>query len=181
MEIIDEDSDYDFGRQLAADFISRTGLKTTPQGLLNGVPLPNSQLNVDDFEELILNQVMSQTSTFQKAVFHGKLTDKDDVVDYIMAQPNVMPRLNQRILSKDGNVYLDVTGKASSLVDLNKLLQLSSRDMTATAISNLKYFTIPRKGLKYHHMTYWIVGDLKCKLSRDLLKNALEHLVSTSK
>lgn len=179
-EIIDEDSDYDFGRQLSADFITRTGLKSTPQALLNGIPLPSSQLTIDDFEELILHQVMSQTSSFQKAVFHGKLSDKDDVVDHIMSQPNVMPRLNQRILSKENNVFLEVTGKAAvSLVNLEKLVKLSGRDMTATAIANLKYFVVERKaGTKYHAMTYWVIGDLKCGRSRELLKSALEHLVS---
>lgn len=39
-DILGEDSDYDFGRQLSSDFIQRTGLKVFPQALLNGIPLP---------------------------------------------------------------------------------------------------------------------------------------------
>lgn len=35
---------------------------------------------------------MVQTPNLQKAVYKGELTDKDNVIDYIMSQPNVMPR-----------------------------------------------------------------------------------------
>lgn len=172
-----EDSVFDFGRQLTEDFIQRAGLHSTPQALLNGIPLQSSNLNVDEFEEAVLQEVMTQTPVLQKAIFRGKLTDRDDVLDYLMSQPNVMPRLNQRILNKESSLYLDMSGKATSIVDVKALLNLPTQDMTATCIENVKYFTIPRKGSKYHTMTYWIVGDLYCKKSRDLLMAALEHMV----
>lgn len=178
MFCLGEDSDYDFGRQLSSDFVQRTGLHTFPQVLMNGVPLPQSQVNADDFEEAILQEVMSQTPKFQKAVYQGKLSDSDDVIDYIMNQPNVMPRLNDRILNKEKSFYLDMTGASTSINNVQTLLKLSPRDMTATAVENLKYFTVPKKGKQYHTMTYWIVGDLNCIKSRTLLLDALEHLVS---
>lgn len=62
------------------------------QVLLNGIPLPEKSLNNDDFEEAVLTEIMSQTPTLQKAVYKGDLSDGDNVVDYIMNQPNVMPR-----------------------------------------------------------------------------------------
>ncbi|KAJ8920947.1 hypothetical protein NQ315_015740 [Exocentrus adspersus] len=175
-DILGEDSDYDFGRQLSSDFIERTGLTTFPQVLLNGVPLPENQITADDFEEAILQEVITQTPLFQKAIYRGKLLDTDDVIDYIMNQPNVMPRLNDRILNKDKSFYLDMSGTATSTSNVQNLLQLSPRDMTATAVENLKYFTVPKKVKQYHSMTYWIVGDLSCVKSRTLLLNALEHL-----
>lgn len=50
--------------------------------------------------------------------------------------------------------------------------------MTATAIENVKYFTIPtKKERRYHSITYWIVSDLDCPKGRQLLLNALNHLV----
>ncbi|XP_057663509.1 UDP-glucose:glycoprotein glucosyltransferase [Diorhabda carinulata] len=180
VDILGEDSVYDFGRQLSADFIERTGLKSFPQALLNGIPLPQSQINVDDFEETILQEVMTQTPNFQKSVYRGKLLDSDDVLDYIMNQPKVMPRLNYRILNKEKSPHLDMTGTPSSTNNLDMLLKLSARDMTATAIENLRYFAVPKKGSKYHSMTYWVIGDLSCKKSRRLLKDALEHLKSES-
>ncbi|KAJ8942870.1 hypothetical protein NQ314_009934 [Rhamnusium bicolor] len=121
---------------------------------------------------------MSQTPTFQKAIYRGKVSDSDDVTDYIMNQPNVMPRLNDRILNKEKSFYLDMSGSGTSINNVQKLLQLSPRDMTATAVENLKYFSTAKKGKQYHSMTYWIVGDLKCNKSRKLLLDALEHLVS---
>ncbi|KAK4879085.1 hypothetical protein RN001_007231 [Aquatica leii] len=175
-EVLGEDSAYDFGRQLTEDFIQRTGLRTFPQALLNGIPLQSTQLNINDFEEAILQDVMTQTSTFQKTIFRGKLTDKDDVLDFIMEQPNVMPRLNQRILNKDMSFYLDMSGKATSTLTVDSLSKLSHRAMTATAVENLKYFQFPKKSLKYHTMTYWIVGNLACPKTRKLLVASLEYL-----
>lgn len=90
--ILGEESEYDVGRHLANDFVRRTGFKSFPQALLNGVPLPSSQLNAESFEEAVLSTIMTQTPAFQKAVYRGELTEGDDVIDYIMNQPNVMPR-----------------------------------------------------------------------------------------
>lgn len=175
---IGEDSDYDFGRQLAQDFVQRTGLRKFPQALLNGIPLPEKQINLDEFEEAVLQEIMSQTPVFQKSVYRGKLSDIDDTLDYLMNQPNVMPRLNDRILNKERSFYLDMSGTPTSLSNIQSLLQLSARDMTATAVENLRYFTVPKKGKPYHGMTYWIVGDLSCEKSRKLLLETLKHLVS---
>lgn len=91
-DILGEDSDYDYGRQISAEFIDRLGFKDTPQALLNGVPLQQSTLNSDDFEETILTEIMQQTMALQKAVYRGDLTDREDVVDYLMQQPHIMPR-----------------------------------------------------------------------------------------
>lgn len=91
-DILGEDSDFDYGRQVATDFVERLGFKTTPQALMNGVPLTQSQLNTDDFEETILTEIMQQTHSLQKSVFNGDLTDHQDVVDYLMNQPHIMPR-----------------------------------------------------------------------------------------
>lgn len=177
LDILGEDSDYDFGRKLAEDFIQRTGIKALPQALLNGIPLPSAQITVDEFEEAVLQEVMSQTPNFQKAIYRGRLQDKDDVFEYLMTQSNVMPRLNERILNKDSSVNLDMSGKATSTMDVRNLIKLSPRDMTATALENLRYFTVPRKQDRYYSITYWIVGDLNEKKTRDLLLDALEHLV----
>jgi hypothetical protein len=37
---------------------------------------------------------------------------QDDVLDYLMKQPNIMPRLNDRILGKESAVYIDLNGDA---------------------------------------------------------------------
>lgn len=95
-EVLGEDSDYDYGRQLATEFVDRLGYDKSPQALLNGVPLEESVLNEKKFEEAVLSEVLMQTMPFQKAVFNGLLTDEMETIDYIMNQPNVMPRYKNR-------------------------------------------------------------------------------------
>lgn len=90
--ILGEESEYDVGRHLASDFVKRSGFKKFPQALLNGVPLLASRLNADLFEETVLATIVSQTPALQKAVYRGEITEGDDVVEFIMNQPNVMPR-----------------------------------------------------------------------------------------
>lgn len=91
-DALGEDSDFDYGRQLSEEFIERLGVKKVPQALLNGVLLAEKALNSDDFEELILTEIMQQTPTIQKAIYRGELSDGDVVLDYLMQQPHVMLR-----------------------------------------------------------------------------------------
>lgn len=91
-DTLGEDSDFDYGRQLSDEFIERLGVKQMPQGLINGVLLSEKQLNQDDFEELILTEIMSQTPSIQKAIYKGDLSDSETVIDYLMSQPHVMLR-----------------------------------------------------------------------------------------
>ena len=60
--------------------------------LLNGVPLPEKSLTGEEFEEAVLSEIMNQTPSLQKSIYKGELSDRDNVVDYIMSRPNVMPR-----------------------------------------------------------------------------------------
>lgn len=92
-DILGEDSDYDYGRQLSTEFLDKLGFSSgTPQALINGVPLQQTSLNADDFEETILTEIMQQTPNIQKAVYKGELTDSDNVIDYLMNMPHIMPR-----------------------------------------------------------------------------------------
>lgn len=92
-DILGEDSDFDYGRQLASEFLDRLGFTaSSPQALMNGVPLQQNLLNSDDFEETILTEIMQQTPNIQKAVYKGELTDSDNVIDYLMNMPHIMPR-----------------------------------------------------------------------------------------
>ncbi|XP_067014377.2 UDP-glucose:glycoprotein glucosyltransferase isoform X2 [Anabrus simplex] len=175
-EILGEDSSYDTGRRLARDFVDRSGLWSLPQALMNGIPLSSSVLNADEFEEAVLSEIMTQTSAFQKAVYKGELTDSDNTLDYIMSQPNVMPRLNNRVLSTDKTNYLDVTGtvRGSGGVDSQTFAGLSPRDKTALLSSRLlRYF---ESGRPPHILTHWVVADLGMQEGRDLVASALEQM-----
>jgi UDP-glucose:glycoprotein glucosyltransferase len=91
-DALGEDSDFDYGRQLSEEFIERLGVKKVPQALMNGVLLTEKSLNRDDFEELILTEIMQQTPALQKAIYRGELSDGESVIDYLMQQPHVMLR-----------------------------------------------------------------------------------------
>lgn len=184
-DILGEDSDFEYGQQLALEFLDRLGMPNTPQALLNGVPIQQSSLNIDDFEEAVLTEVMQQTPVIQKAVYRGELTDSDNLMDYLMQQEHVMPRLNQRILSSEDPKYLDISGTPNKHIEnVNILNQLSNRDMTATLISNIKYFESKKKdeilGQPVHFQTLWIIADLNSENGKKLLKNGLRHMKSTA-
>lgn len=87
-------------------------------------------------------------------------------------------------MTKDNPVYLDLTGEAhTSLENIKLLAQLSARDMTATLLYNLKYFTTKASeelvlGKKISFLTLWVVTDLTTPNGVDLLQNALIHMVT---
>lgn len=91
-DALGDDSDYDYGRQLSEEFIERLGVKKVPQGLMNGVLLAEKSLNRDDFEELILTEIMQQTPNLQKSIYRGELSEGESVIDFLMQQPHVMLR-----------------------------------------------------------------------------------------
>lgn len=184
--IIGEDSEYDYGFQLAREFIDRLGYEHSPQALMNGVPLQESLLKADDFEEAVLTEIMQQTPIIQKNVYKGELADSDNVMDFLMSQPHVMPRLNQRILSTEEPIIVDLSGKPrSDIKNVNALFQLSIRDMTATVLDNIKYF-VSKSALdkptdqELHYMTLWVFGDLETANGRTLLRNALDYMKSNN-
>ncbi|XP_064455820.1 UDP-glucose:glycoprotein glucosyltransferase 1-like isoform X2 [Ornithodoros turicata] len=176
--IFGEDSDYDTGRKLAWDFINKTRIGGPPQALLNGVMLKQSHLNSDMFEEAVLTEIMKQTPLIQKSVYKGDLSDLNNVLDFLMEQKNVMPRLNQRVLTTSGS-YLDMTGHVVEGLSLEDFSALSPQDMVATFAAQLKYLT-PSDPKQYYPLTVWVVGDYDTAFGRDLLSSALEHLMTTT-
>ncbi|XP_053601537.1 UDP-glucose:glycoprotein glucosyltransferase isoform X2 [Plodia interpunctella] len=183
-EIVAEDSEYNFGNQLAEEFVAKIGTNKYPQVLINGVPLweegATSLSSVELLEEALVSALSRHTARLQRAVFRGELADSDDAVDYLMKQPHVMPRLNRRILGSETAQYLDLTGVPSSSElfsedKVHKLMHLTGRDALATALPLLKYFTKAGKTEKVTQ-TIWVAGDLNDQRSRELLRNAITFM-----
>ncbi|KAG7199513.1 hypothetical protein KM043_014130 [Ampulex compressa] len=171
--ILGEESEYDIGRHLAGDFVKRSGFKKFPQALLNGVPLSSEQLNPNSFEEAIVTTFMWQTPILQKAVYRGELTEEDDVVEFIMNQPNVMPRLNERILKVDKHTWLNLIGVAPE--DEN-FLKWSPQDLSTWLMKEMHYLYVPRRTTTHHLYSFWVIADLKSAKGRLLLREALEYV-----
>lgn len=74
----------------------------------------------------------------------------------------------------------------NDLSNVNRLINLSVRDMTATLMSNIKYFGSKHSlekvnGNSVHFLTIWVVTDLSTVTGVQMLKNALTYMVCISK
>ncbi|XP_013148392.1 PREDICTED: LOW QUALITY PROTEIN: UDP-glucose:glycoprotein glucosyltransferase [Papilio polytes] len=177
-DIIYEDSEFNFGHQLAEEFLFKITSDKYPLVLINGVPLwdDGSPTAATSSVELLEEALVS----LQRAVFRSELADTDDAVDHLMKQPHIMPRLNRRVLASEPTQYLDLSGVPSSPElftedRLHRLMHLTGRDALATALPILKYFQKSGKPEKITQ-TIWVVGDLNEKESRDLLRNAIKFM-----
>uniref|UniRef100_A0A8C9WVI7 UDP-glucose ceramide glucosyltransferase-like 1 n=1 Tax=Sander lucioperca TaxID=283035 RepID=A0A8C9WVI7_SANLU len=177
--ILGVESEYDDKR--------KSGLGALPLALFNGVPLSPDEMDPDELETIILQRIMDTTTAFQRAVFMGQVTDGLDVVDYLMEQANVVPRMNPLILSTDRK-YLDFTAHPGDLFvddweDATMFSYYDSRDKTAVMAKRMKYFTNSGKKsliILYEDgmsaVTVWIAGDFEKVSGRKLLFNALKHM-----
>lgn len=178
--VFGKSSDYDDTRRAGADFVSRSGLSGFPQVLINGVPLDKKFLSQDAFEEGVVTEILKQTPVVQKAVFNGELTDKMDVLDWLMDQDNVMPRLNSRVLSPPA-AHLDLTENmdGSSLDDAETFALLNSREMSAVVAARMKYLT-KRDEEAVRAVSMWVVCDLETPEGRELMYSAIKHAKASS-
>ncbi|XP_034549617.1 UDP-glucose:glycoprotein glucosyltransferase 2 [Notolabrus celidotus] len=174
--ILGVESEYDDTRKDGALFYKKTGLGALPLALFNGVPLSADEMDPDELETIILQRIMDTTTSFQRAVFMGQLTEGSDVVDYLMEQANVVPRMNPLILNTNRR-YLDFTANpvADDWEDTTMLSFFDSRDKTAVMAKRMKYFTNSGEdGMSA--VTMWIVADFEKVSGRKLLQNALKHV-----
>ncbi|XP_043227369.1 UDP-glucose:glycoprotein glucosyltransferase 1-like isoform X2 [Amphibalanus amphitrite] len=172
-DVFGEDSDYDAGRTLARDYVTRLGLGQPPQVLFNGAPLPVRSITGDSIEEAVLQELMRALHQFTKAVYKQELTDADDLAEWIVSQPNVMPRLNDRILKSSERRLVDFTGERPADGAATEFSQLAPRDMSASIGTRLKYAARPGGSVRLRPLTYWLVADLGSESGRQLLHDAL--------
>ncbi|GAA6231484.1 UDP-glucose:glycoprotein glucosyltransferase 2-like isoform X2 [Lates japonicus] len=174
--ILGVESEYDDKRKDGALFYKKSGLGALPLALFNGVPLSPDEMEPDELETIILQRIMDTTSAFQRAVFMGQLTEGSDVVDYLMEQANVVPRMNPLILSTDRK-YLDFTARpvVDDWEDTTMFSFLDTRDKTAVVAKRMKYFTnSDEDGMTT--VTMWIAGDFEKVSGRKMLLSALKHV-----
>uniref|UniRef100_A0A3P8XFW7 UDP-glucose glycoprotein glucosyltransferase 2 n=1 Tax=Esox lucius TaxID=8010 RepID=A0A3P8XFW7_ESOLU len=178
--ILGEDSEYDDKRKAGALFYKKSGLGSLPLALFNGVPLSADEMDPDELETVILQRIMDTTNFFQRAVYMGQLTEGTDVVEHLMDQPNVVPRINPLVLSTD-RTYLDLTASpvADEWEDTTMFSYLDYKDKTAVIAKRMKYFTKnDEDGI--NGVTVWIIGDFEKASGRRLLLNALKHMRASS-
>uniref|UniRef100_A0A8C5IA70 UDP-glucose ceramide glucosyltransferase-like 1 n=1 Tax=Gouania willdenowi TaxID=441366 RepID=A0A8C5IA70_GOUWI len=151
--ILGAESEYDGNRKDGAFYYKQSGLGALPLALFNGVPLSPDEMNPEELETILLQRIMDTTTTFQRAVFMGQLTEGSDIVDYLMEQANVVPRMNPLILSTNRK-YLDFTANpvADDWSDTTMFSFLDSRDKTGVIAKRMKYFA--NNGEVYFYFSY---------------------------
>ena len=127
---------------------------------------------------------MRETTTVQKAIYRNQLRDEDDCLDYMMKQPNIMPRLNDRILKADNAAFVDLTGDALPSLQLENFATLNKDMMAGTLAKHLKYLTGSAGGSnkkdKLHVLTAWTVVDLERPQGRELFRGALTQFKASN-
>jgi len=181
-DVFGEDSEYDVGRSLSEDFITRSGLGSLPQVLMNGVPFEQKYLTSEDFEEQLLTTIMKETQVLQRAVYKNQLTDSMDILDYLMQRENIMPRLNHRILSSSTSPVIALAGHQEAGLSLDTFSGLDKRSMGATMANHLPYLVGKEssKISKLRMVTVWVVVDLETPVGRAVAKSAVSHVKSTN-
>lgn len=101
----------------------------------------------------------------------GELKESDSVIDFLMSQPNVMPRLNDRVLSSTTK-YLDLTATVEG--GHQDLTGLSSRQLLAVFADSINYVSSNTKALT--PISLWLVADVTSTEGRQLLQNALDYI-----
>uniref|UniRef100_A0A673L301 UDP-glucose ceramide glucosyltransferase-like 1 n=1 Tax=Sinocyclocheilus rhinocerous TaxID=307959 RepID=A0A673L301_9TELE len=157
--ILGVDSSYDDNRKAGGGFYRKSGLGALPVGLFNGVPLSSEEMDPEELETALLQKIMETTNFFQRAVF--MITESVDVVDFLMEQANVVPRINPLILSSERR-YLDFTSSPEHYSQV------------------MFFFTSPVEEEVLYGGTVWIVADIEQPSGRQLLRNALKHMKSSS-
>ncbi|XP_067851613.1 UDP-glucose:glycoprotein glucosyltransferase 1 isoform X2 [Heptranchias perlo] len=170
---------YDRNRKEGKDYYKQAGLGPLPVALYNGMPYHREQLDPDELETVTMHKILDNTAYFQKVVYLGELSNDQDVVDFIMNQPTIVPRINSRILSSERE-YLDLSADANDGVDdYSHFAFLKSEEKSAAIANSISY--LAKRDDKYiRPLTFWIVGDFDDSSGRQLLYESLKHLKSSN-
>ncbi|CAB1327916.1 unnamed protein product [Coregonus sp. 'balchen'] len=161
--ILGPDSTYDDNRKEGRGYYLQTGVGPLPVVMFNGMPYQREQLDPEELETVTMHKILETTSFYQRAVYLGELATDQDVVDFMMTQPNVVPRINPRILST-ARTYLDLSNTNNHFIDeYARFLLLDTREKSTAVANSMNYMTKKGKAPKDHHddgyirpVTFWV-------------------------
>ncbi|KAG9343548.1 hypothetical protein JZ751_013714 [Albula glossodonta] len=208
--ILGADSAYDKNRKDGKAYYEQTGVGPLPVVLYNGMPYQREQLDPDELETVTMHKILDTTSFYQRAVYLGELSSDQDVVDFIMNQPNVVPRINSRILSTSRH-YLDLSHTNNHFIDeYARFLFLDTKEKNTAVANSMNYMT--KKGMAtkdiydngtapelacicecsslgldiqmndsyIRPVTFWVVGDFDQPSGRQLLYDSIRHMKTSN-
>ncbi|XP_031416124.1 UDP-glucose:glycoprotein glucosyltransferase 1 isoform X2 [Clupea harengus] len=177
--ILGSDSAYDKNRKEGKAYFEQTGVGPLPVVLYNGMPYQREQLDPDEMETVTMQKILETTTFFQRAVYLGELVSDHDVVDFIMNQPNVVPRINSRILSTSRQ-YLDLSNTNNHFIDdYARFHFLDTREKNTAVANSMNYMTKKDDGI-IRPVTFWVVGDFDQPSGRQMLYDAIRHMKTSN-
>ncbi|XP_014855247.1 PREDICTED: UDP-glucose:glycoprotein glucosyltransferase 1 isoform X2 [Poecilia mexicana] len=177
--VLGADSSYDNNRKEGKAYYEQTGVGPLPVVMYNGIPYQREQLDPDELETTTMQKILETTSFYQRAVYLGELATDHDVVDFIMNQPNVVPRINSRVLSTS-RTYLDLSNTNNYFIDdYARFSTLDSKEKSAAVANSMNYMTKKDDGY-IRPVTFWIVGDFDKPSGRQLLYDAIRHMKTSN-
>ncbi|XP_077476984.1 UDP-glucose:glycoprotein glucosyltransferase 1 [Stigmatopora argus] len=177
--VLGADSPYDTNRKEGRAYYEQTGVGPLPVVMYNGIPYQREQLEPDELETITMQKILETTSFYQRAVYLGELATDHDVVDFIMNQPNVVPRINSRVLSTSRS-YLDLSDSNNHFVDdYARFSTLGTREKSTAVANSINYMTKKDDGY-IRPVTFWVVGDFDTPSGRSLLYDAIRHMKSSN-
>uniref|UniRef100_A0A8D2IJG0 UDP-glucose ceramide glucosyltransferase-like 1 n=1 Tax=Varanus komodoensis TaxID=61221 RepID=A0A8D2IJG0_VARKO len=160
--ILGVDSVYDQNRKEGRGYYEQTGVGPLPIVLFNGMPYQKEQLDPDELETVTMHKILETTNRFNQRY-----------------QPNVVPRINSRILMSERE-YLDLTATNNFYVDdYARFTSLNSKGKTAAIANSMTYLT-KKDDSFIRPVTFWIVGDFGKPSGRQLLYDAIKHQKSSN-
>ncbi|KAK7904184.1 hypothetical protein WMY93_016791 [Mugilogobius chulae] len=177
--VLGSDSSYDTNRKEAKAYYAQTGVGPLPVVLYNGIPYQREQLDPDEMETVTMQKILETTTFYQRAVYLGELATDHDVIDYIMNQPNVVPRINPRVLSTS-RTYLDLSDTNNYFIDdYARFSTLEVKEKNTAIANSMNYMTKKDDGF-IRPVTYWVVADFDTPSGRKLLYDAIRHMKSSN-
>ncbi|XP_068608113.1 UDP-glucose:glycoprotein glucosyltransferase 1 [Brachionichthys hirsutus] len=185
--ILGADSTYDSNRKEGRAYYKHTGVGPLPVVMYNGIPYQREQLDPDEMETVTMQKILETTTFYQRAVYLGELATDHDVMDFIMNQPNVVPRINPRVLSTSRS-YLDLTDTNNYFIDdYARFSTLDAKERSGAVANSMNYMT--KKGMtttnrhddgSVRPVTFWVVGDFDKPSGRQLLYDAIRHMKTSN-
>uniref|UniRef100_A0AAX7SCQ7 UDP-glucose ceramide glucosyltransferase-like 1 n=1 Tax=Astatotilapia calliptera TaxID=8154 RepID=A0AAX7SCQ7_ASTCA len=176
--VLGADSSYDSNRKEGRAYYEQTGVGPLPVVMYNGIPYQREQLDPDELETVTMQKILETTSFYQRAVYLGELATDHDVVDFIMNQPSVVPRINPRVLSTS-RTYLDLsdTSKYEGFLNFNFFLDHPQKLMS---VANSMNYMTKKDDAYIRPVTFWVVGDFDKPSGRQLLYDAIKHMKTSN-
>uniref|UniRef100_A0A672IV37 UDP-glucose ceramide glucosyltransferase-like 1 n=1 Tax=Salarias fasciatus TaxID=181472 RepID=A0A672IV37_SALFA len=179
--VLGSDSNYDSNRKEGRAYYEQTGVGPLPVVMYNGIPFQREHLDPDELETVTMQKILETTSFYQRAVYLGELATDHDVVDFIMNQPNVVPRINSRVLSTS-RTYLDLSDTNNHFIDdYARFSTLDTKEKSTAVANSMNYMT--KKGANDGYIrpvTFWVVGDFDRPSGRQLLYDAIRHMKTSN-